>query len=855
MTEQIQRLERAEARSVFEQVRADTASLTVGNKDLDATSVLSFDPSVNLEVDSIILKHPAYQAVYGDVKLQFPLQSQSLMVIQRYPSKPERRPRLPKRPSEIQSPQSSTELKLNDQETHNSAPDVVIKLLSRDGGTLEGALRRKEDSSKTVNETLVATQEASATQLQQQTLSSQPEPTADSRMTSSAPVRDGIQDPSLASAVAAFKDQLQSAFDEPLSKSAQTAQNVPNVEVYQPESDDGHDFDEMITMLPMASHFDISRKSEDRRKLPIRRSVDYGTDRPHRITAQEPPIPTNNESSTLTEASTEPFVPREYISTNSDSLKKAPSSATVDIPLQEDNSTTPKRALLDTREASTLPFTVVNDGERQGAPSSTRPPSTDSDLYTSSLTEQNVGLPMQLIDNDTDAQVKDPQLQVNDDTVQESTNSQQNNGATETSGHARTDHKYHPNIPPSAQAAQVNSEIDAVKIESANGGSDCTRKTLPVLKLPAQSDSEAAENNTTTLPISAKLSPAAGSWPEQRVSSEGQESSGQDSRPRSATEQPSSGPSVKKLKSARSLRRSDLVSSDFVRYSNGKEHGLKIILTPETQMEPKTRSEVNEMTPPTREPPPPPPAPPAAASSFSTLSPTNSIGLRHKPSVDTSSSTNMMTGALTLSPVEREASIDDASTISSSDPSDRQTLSSGMTSASNTIATSYSTHPQDSLRGQAQTELHKLKLEIAAAKTRGDTSTQKASLQRSMDIIQKTYLNGSGSRATPEPDTTQSPPKSKIIPTSLVHMKSFTRLSSVNRRSRVADLHEAVRVGNVDSLRALLEDRVNVNARGDRLKTPQMEAAMHSHLHCLEILKEYGADEFAVDGSNSISPT
>lgn len=64
----MQRLERAEARSVFEQVRADTASLTIGNKDLeDAASVLSFDPSVNFEMDEILLKHPAYIAAYGNV--------------------------------------------------------------------------------------------------------------------------------------------------------------------------------------------------------------------------------------------------------------------------------------------------------------------------------------------------------------------------------------------------------------------------------------------------------------------------------------------------------------------------------------------------------------------------------------------------------------------------------------------------------------------------------------------------------------------------------------------------------------------------------------------------------------------
>lgn len=66
-------LERAEARAVFEQVRADTASLTVGNKDLeDAASVISYDPSVNFEMDEILLRHPAYIAAYGTVCTQTP---------------------------------------------------------------------------------------------------------------------------------------------------------------------------------------------------------------------------------------------------------------------------------------------------------------------------------------------------------------------------------------------------------------------------------------------------------------------------------------------------------------------------------------------------------------------------------------------------------------------------------------------------------------------------------------------------------------------------------------------------------------------------------------------------------------
>lgn len=208
-----------------------------------------------------------------------------------------------------------------------------------------------------------------------------------------------------------------------------------------------------------------------------------------------------------------------------------------------------------------------------------------------------------------------------------------------------------------------------------------------------------------------------------------------------------------------------------------------------------------------------------------------------------------MTGALTSSPIEREESINETnSTISSSDRSDRQTMSSPMTSASNTIATSFS-RPPDSLRGQAQNDLHKLQVQLSAAKARGDTNAQKASLQQSMDVIRKAYLSTSTAQVIEPSPKAASPPKAKTNRVSLMPKKSISLLSMVGKKSKQTDLHEAARTGDIDTLRSLLEDKVNINSRGDRFKTPQMEAAMRSHLHCLETLKEFGADEFAVDAA------
>lgn len=67
-TEQRQRLERAESRRIIENVRVETQTLRAENKDIsDAASVLSLDPSINFDFDAILMKHPAYVNVYGDV--------------------------------------------------------------------------------------------------------------------------------------------------------------------------------------------------------------------------------------------------------------------------------------------------------------------------------------------------------------------------------------------------------------------------------------------------------------------------------------------------------------------------------------------------------------------------------------------------------------------------------------------------------------------------------------------------------------------------------------------------------------------------------------------------------------------
>ncbi len=65
-TEQKQQLANQESREIIEQVRAETMTLGFGETEMDdAISILSHDPSVHLDVDSILMRSPAYLRVYG----------------------------------------------------------------------------------------------------------------------------------------------------------------------------------------------------------------------------------------------------------------------------------------------------------------------------------------------------------------------------------------------------------------------------------------------------------------------------------------------------------------------------------------------------------------------------------------------------------------------------------------------------------------------------------------------------------------------------------------------------------------------------------------------------------------------
>ena len=183
----------------------------------------------------------------------------------------------------------------------------------------------------------------------------------------------------------------------------------------------------------------------------------------------------------------------------------------------------------------------------------------------------------------------------------------------------------------------------------------------------------------------------------------------------------------------------------------------------------------------------------------------------------------------------RDSSVfEETSTVSSSDRSVDNTISTLQKSTSNTTATSIGTEGPIGAREQAQIDLRRLQNELAAAKKRGDSQAAQESLHKSIEVIQRTYL----AAATPS--------EAKKSPT-LRGNRSFRRFTSLVGSSNSSALCDVATSGDADSMRALLDASANPNVRNKSLMTPLMLSACNGHIKCLKMLKQHGADEFAVD--------
>ncbi|KAL8951800.1 MAG: hypothetical protein Q9222_002249 [Ikaeria aurantiellina] len=756
ITEQMQRLEHAEARSVFDQVRADTASLTIGNKDLeDAASVLSFQPSIDLAVDEILLQHPAYKAAYPNRRPR-PKRVRS----SRSSSSASSRLKAKAQPLDIPENNFPRSLPIQDIQSQGKGDGVPMPEQKapprlppppppprRTGRRAQPELRRPSFESTAVTPPVDQGILGNSKDPKVENLKEQVQ-RAEGRESEDQPKDHGqnedrtedhreredrkLEDPSLSSAVEALKGELQNG---------ETLSAVNNIQKEFPRDD---------PVLPNnAISPDIERSTTPEREE---------THQQGKFDAQLAPAEPSDPGH-VADVSTSPII------------KRAPST---DSDLYE-SSIAPKR----TDPARTLKSASSND----------------TDLYASSLAEKQpplLGTQDAGVDRGSTSRLAESKPLANNE-----------------DGDAVATSSASPNLLQAAADLGSSEETD-VRPRSNNEKSGSPQRSL------AQPRASRASTEGSSIV------------------------SDQASQSNMARRQ--SGPPVfRKPVPANSLRRSELVSSDYVKYSNAEQHGLKIVLNGENNTRSDSTMKPSITVPPTRPPPPVPPNPPGTLSPSSTSASQNPF---RRLSNEISSTRPTTVGGHTSSTTERDESINETlSTISSSDRSDRQTLSSVQTSDYNT-ATTYVAPPSDTLKGQAQNDLYKLQLELSAAKKRGDANAQKATLQQSMAVIKKAYLTpvSQGGKSNSQPE---SPGRAKSSRMSLVPKKSM--LSIVGRKSRQADLHEAARTGDNDTLRALLENKVSTGARGDDVRTPQMEAATRSHLHCLETLKEFQADEFAID--------
>ena len=161
-------------------------------------------------------------------------------------------------------------------------------------------------------------------------------------------------------------------------------------------------------------------------------------------------------------------------------------------------------------------------------------------------------------------------------------------------------------------------------------------------------------------------------------------------------------------------------------------------------------------------------------------------------------------------------------------------------SIGNSSAGSFEHNPTSptSPREQAQMKLQSLQRDLAEAKSRGDSRGAQQSLEKSIQIIHQTYL--------PDRPPVTWPPIAKP-PRGLLRLPSLANITNRAKKPQILALFSAVRNGDVPTIKDYINQGVSVNARSEEFETPLMQAAIHGQLSSLETLKNYGADELAVN--------
>ena len=167
----------------------------------------------------------------------------------------------------------------------------------------------------------------------------------------------------------------------------------------------------------------------------------------------------------------------------------------------------------------------------------------------------------------------------------------------------------------------------------------------------------------------------------------------------------------------------------------------------------------------------------------------------------------------TLSADRPSSAHDATSTISSSEAPEHSTILTVQQSISSTTATSISTHSprldQDTLQWSVEATRH-------------------------INMAEPPIEDNNAPNLFPSP-------RNGTVRSSII------RFPFLSGSTKGVELGNSAASGNMLLLQKILNEKVNVEFRSDDFKTPLMRAAMNGHIECMKLLKQFGADELAVD--------
>ncbi len=757
-TEQRQRLERAESRRIIENVRAETQTLRTVNKDIsDAASVLSLDPSINFDFDAILMKHPAYVNVYGDVSCSY-TQCERITTNCFFAQRP--LPSIPKAPTQ-RSPPPVPDRALKPPPVPPRPPPRRRKPVWNPylGQAVDIGTITRTDSGETGD----LINEDNDTKASERDLATEPVP-------KTVPARSGSPR-DIGSAGGQLDGREGAEATEQGIATGKSHEMTPTIAESLGDSENtAHAPPPLVESVP--------RKIEDREPSPsaadgLRGEMDLA----FRVKAQPDD---HQRSSSLSSASPK-------LSTNN--LVQTP-----------------------------------NFKKDLGAQASSPRSPTGTGAHSRSLSGQTG--PTSLFNHAADGHSLHDQPQPKDSPPIDFLAPVESIGGIQPS---YPDSDLYSATTRSASPTSVNRDAES----SAHSDAPATLRKFATANRAEESVAESPEETTELKDSNSKRSSAVSNY---LATNTVFEVLNQDSRPQlSPKRDPISSYPI------------DLAQNPLEKViSSGL--GLEPQITQEPPLSEIIRQNPStatsspakyDMPPLPRRRPPVPPTPPIIAPA---MPPPSSP----PPPTPTSAITRSDHSSL-ASPSQRDSStFNTVSTASSSEFPEVNTAASIQYSNAPTAATSLEIAASASVREQGQIKLRNLQSELAAAKARGDSNSQEQAIQKSIQVIWRTYLE-----PPTEPPVEVSSPATKSPSPKLRNRASILRLPSINSSSKGISLGNAAAAGDVTTVANLLGDKANINSASQEFKTPLMRAAINGHIDCLAVLKEFGADEFAVDKAGS----